>query len=115
ARWGGGGGARGVPGPAVVLGYIGPAYFRGGRIKLAPEQAAAAVRTRIAEPLGLEVEQAAYAILAVANEHMVAAIRDITINEGLDPRDSVVVAGGGASGPTIARPAREVGRPTVPC
>ncbi len=33
------------------------------------------------------VEQAAYAILAVANEHMVSAIRDITINEGLDPRD----------------------------
>ena len=53
---------------------------------------------RIAEPLGLGVEQAAYAILAVANEHMVAAIRDITINEGLDPRDSVIVAGGGAGG-----------------
>jgi N-methylhydantoinase A len=94
---------------AVVLGYIDPEYFLGGRITLDPERAALAVRTRVAEPLGLEVEQAAYAILAVANEHMVGAIRDITINEGLDPRDSIVVAGGGASGLTIARIAEELG------
>ena len=55
-------------------------------------------RRRSPSRSGWTPEQAAYAILAVANEHMVTAIRDITINEGLDPRDSVVVAGGGAGG-----------------
>ncbi len=53
--------------------------------------------------------RAAYSILAVADEHMVTAIRDITVNEGLDPRESLVVAGGGAGGLTIARIAEELG------
>ena len=94
---------------AVVLGYIDPDYFLGGRIKLDRERAADAVLARVARPLGLAPEQAAYAILTVANEHMVSAIRDITINEGVDPRDSVIVAGGGACGLAIARIAEELG------
>jgi N-methylhydantoinase A len=109
ACYGRGGEEPTVSDAAVVLGYIDPHYFLGGRIGLDPERAAAAVRARIAEPLGLEPEQAAYAILTVANEHMVTAIRDITVNEGLDPRDSVIVAGGGASGLTVARIAEELG------
>ncbi len=52
---------------------------------------------------------AAWAILAVANEHMVTAVRDITINQGIDPRDSVLVAGGGAAGLTMAKLAEELG------
>lgn len=94
---------------AVVLGYIDPDYFLGGRITLDAEQAHEAIRSRIADRLGLAVEQAAYAIVAVANEHMVSAIRDITINEGLDPRDSVIVSGGGAGGLAICRIAEELG------
>ena len=63
----------------------------------------------MAEPLGLDLERAAYSVLAVANEHMVTAIKDITINEGLDPRASIVVGGGGAGGMTIARIAEQLG------
>ena len=48
-------------------------------------------------------------MLTIANEHMVGAIRDITINEGFDPRGSLVVAGGGAGGMTIGRIAEELG------
>ena len=73
------------------------------------EQAHEAIRCADRRSLGLAVEQAAYAIVAVANEHMVSAIRDITINEGLDPRDSVIVSGGGAGGLTIAGIAEELG------
>ncbi|HKP18525.1 MAG TPA: hydantoinase/oxoprolinase family protein [Gaiellaceae bacterium] len=109
ACYGHGGEEPTVTDAAVVLGYIDPDYFLGGRIKLDPDRAHEAIKTRVSERLGLGVEQAAYAILAVANEHMVGAIRDITINEGLDPRDSVIVSGGGAGGLAIARIADELG------
>jgi N-methylhydantoinase A len=94
---------------AIVLGYLDPDYFLGGRIKLSPELSRMAIERRIAGPLGIGVERAAYSILTVANEHMVTAIRDITINEGLDPRDSLVVAGGGAGGMAMGRIAEELG------
>ena len=45
---------------AVVLGYIDPDYFLGGRLKLDADRAAEAVRTSVAEPLGLDLERAAY-------------------------------------------------------
>ena len=38
-------------------------------------------------------------MLAIANERMIAAIGELTVNEGVDPRDSTLVAGGGAAGP----------------
>jgi N-methylhydantoinase A len=94
---------------ALVLGHLDPAYFLGGRIRLDAVAARAAIAEKIAEPLGQSVEEAAWSILVVANEHMVTAIREITINEGLDPRDSVIVAGGGAGGMTIAQIAQTLG------
>jgi len=115
ACYGRGGVEPTVTDAAVVLGYIDPEYFLGGRIKLDRTQADEAIRTKIAERLGLELEEAAYGILAVANERMVTAIRDITINEGLDPRDSVIVAGGGAAGLAIVRIAEELGCERVLC
>ena len=87
---------------AVVLGYLDPEYFLGGRIKLDRAAAERAIEERIGAPLGLGLERAAYAILTVADEHMVTAIRDITINQGLDPREALIVGGGGAAGLAIA-------------
>jgi N-methylhydantoinase A len=98
---------------AVVLGYLDPDYFLGGRIALDRERAREAVRGGVAEPLGMSVERAAWAILSVANEHMVTAIREITVNDGIDPRDCLVVAGGGAGGMTIGRILEELGVPRV--
>jgi N-methylhydantoinase A len=94
---------------AVTLGYIDPAYFLGGKIKLDADAARAAVERVVAEPLGLSVAEAAWAVLAVANERMVTAVRDITINQGIDPRDSMLVAGGGAGGMTMGKIAQELG------
>ena len=94
---------------AVVLGYLDPSYFLGGRIKLDRGRAEQAITERAAAPLGIDMERAAYAILTVANEHMVTAIRDITINQGLDPREALIVAGGGAAGLAIALIAEALG------
>ena len=94
---------------AVVLGYIDPGYFLGGRLALDAEAAHRAIARAIAEPLGFSVQRAAWAILAVANEHMVGAVREITINQGIDPRESIVVAGGGAGGLTMSKIAEELG------
>ena len=109
ACYGRGGDQPTVTDAAVVLGYIDPDYFLGGRIRLHADRAREAIRAGVADALGLDVERAAAAILSVVNEHMVTAIRDITINEGVDPRDSIIVAGGGAGGMTIARIAEELG------
>ena len=54
-------------------------------------------------------KDAARAIMEVAGDHMVGAIKDITINQGIDPRESLLVAGGGAAGLNIVPIARELG------
>ncbi|MGC5371892.1 hydantoinase/oxoprolinase family protein, partial [Klebsiella pneumoniae] len=64
---------------------------------------------RLAEQLGKSVEDTAAGVLTVASEHMVGAIKEITINEGVDPRDSLLMAGGGAAGLNIVPIAHELG------
>jgi N-methylhydantoinase A len=109
ACYGTGGRRATVTDASVVLGYIDPDYFLGGRMHLSSAAAREAIERDVAEPLGLGVERAAHAVLTIANEHMVSAIRDITINEGFDPRGSLLVAGGGAGGMTVARIAEALG------
>src|SRR5262249_467550 len=90
-------------------GHIDAEYFLGGRLDLDAGAARDAISREIAAPLGLSLEGAAWAMLAVWNEHMVTAIRDITISQGIDPRECLIVAGGGAGGLTIAQIATELG------
>ncbi|MFP6781489.1 MAG: hydantoinase/oxoprolinase family protein [Gammaproteobacteria bacterium] len=85
---------------ALVLGYIDPNYFLGGRMQLDFVAARSAIET-ISAPLGISIEQAAYSVFAVSNETMINAIKDITVSEGIDPSEAVVVAGGGAAGLNI--------------
>ena len=56
--------------------------------------------------MNLDLHEAAYAIHATSNHNMIAAIEDITVNDGLNPRDSLIVTGGGATGCHIAGMAR---------
>ena len=92
---------------ALVLGYIDPDYFLGGRMKLDVAVARAALKA-IADPLRLSIEAAAYSIFAVSNETMINAIKDITVSAGVDPSEAVIVAGGGAAGFGIMPIAREL-------
>ena len=94
---------------AVALGWIDPGYFLGGRLQLDADAARRAIEAAVAVPLGLTVEEAAYAALTIASENIVGAIREITIAQGIDPREVAIVAGGGASGLSIVPIARELG------
>jgi N-methylhydantoinase A len=94
---------------AVVLGYIDPDYFLGGRLRLDVEAARTAVGDGLAAPLGMTGEEAAHAALVIATENIVGAIKEITIVQGIDPREVSIVAGGGASGLNVIPIARELG------
>lgn len=85
----------------VVLGIIDPDFFLGGRIKLDRKLAEQAVQ-RIADRLGVDIMRAAHAIHTTSNHNMVAAIEEITIREGINPRESFFVCGGGATSCHIA-------------
>jgi N-methylhydantoinase A len=80
----------------LVLGIIDPESFLGGRMKLDVEAAAEAIRTQVADPLGLEVEEAAAGIRQIADSQMADLLRELTVGRGRDPRDFVVYAYGGA-------------------
>jgi N-methylhydantoinase A len=108
ACYGRGGTQPTVTDAAVIAGYLNPDNFLGGRMRLDVEAARAAMAP-VAEQLGQDVEQFAQAVLTIANEHMVQAIQEITVNEGADPRESLVVAGGGAGGLNIVPIAAELG------
>ena len=92
----------------VLLGIIDPDYYLGGKIKLDRGKAESAI-DRIAKQLKLKPLDAAYAIYTTSNHNMIAAIEDITINEGIDPRESYVVSGGGATACHIGEMARLLG------
>lgn len=80
----------------LMLGYLDPDFFLGGKLKLYPERARAAIETHIAQPLGMSVEQAAAGMFAVINNHMAEGIRQVSVRRGYDPRDFPLVVAGGA-------------------
>jgi N-methylhydantoinase A len=111
--YGAGGTEPTVTDACVTLGYLDPDYFLGGSMKLDAGAAAAAIEEHVAGPLGLPVEEAAAAILSVATENMVQAISDITVDQGIDPAESVLIGGGGAAGLNSVFIARRLGCPTL--
>lgn len=103
--------AGAVPGPAcygqggreptvtdadLVLGYIGADRFHGGQLKLSHRRAERAIRDRVAQPLGIDVDEAALLIKRIIDSKMGAEIYKETVLKGYDPRDFVIFAAGGA-------------------
>ena len=85
----------------LILGYLDPNFFLGGEIKLKPELAQAALAEKIAQPLKLTLERAAWGLHEVVNENMANAARIHAVEKGIDPRRFSLVAFGGA-GPVHA-------------
>ncbi|MFC9833678.1 hydantoinase/oxoprolinase family protein [Rhodococcus sp. NPDC127530] len=79
----------------LVLGLIDPEFFLGGTMKLDRQASYDAIRTQIAEPLGLDVDSAAAAIVEIADNHMADCIRQHTVERGHDPRDFTTFLYGG--------------------
>lgn len=100
-----------VPGPAcygqggtnptvsdadLVLGYLDADHFLGGRMKLDKAAAERAIKTVLAEPLGISVEEAAFGIHAIVNENMASAAKAYVSEKGENPRACALVGFGGA-------------------
>lgn len=83
----------------VVLGYINPDTYYGGRMPLNKAKAEKAIREKIAEPMGIETVEAAALIKRVMDENMAGAIKREVHMRGYHPEDFVLFAFGGA-GPT---------------
>ena len=95
ACYGLGGDAPTVTDARLALGHL-PAHLLGGELPLDAELARRAIRERVAEPLGIGVEEAAAGIIEIADNNMAGAMRAASIGRGLDPADFALVAFGGA-------------------
>jgi N-methylhydantoinase A len=96
----------------LVLGRLGTSLIDGA-MTLDVARAEESLRRSVAEPLGLDVADAAEAVVAVANANMADAIRLISVRRGYDPRDFVLVCFGGAGPLHGAELARELSIPAV--
>jgi N-methylhydantoinase A len=85
----------------IILGRTSANYFLGGEMKIDAKKAEESIRTRIADPLGVDLYEAAFGIVRVANSNMSRAIRLVSTQRGYDLRDFVILAFGGA-GPVHA-------------
>ena len=97
----------------LLLGRIDPEYFLGGEISLDLDAASSAIEERCGRPLGMDVVEVAHGIVEIANAAMAGALRRISIQRGLDPRDFALVAFGGAGPLHANRLAAELDIPTV--
>jgi len=116
--------AQAVPGPAcydrggkeatvtdanVVLGYISPDYFLGGRMSLRRDLAEKAIQEKVADRLGLSTVEAAAAIYKIINSTMADGTRQTFTRKGYDPRDFSICAAGAACPAHAIKIAEELG------
>lgn len=109
ACYGRGGENATVTDASIVLGYLDPDFFAGGRLRLEPAKAVKAIDTKVAKPLGMTTAEAALGIHRVLNAQMAEGIRLVSVRQGIDPRTYALVPLGGAGGIHATALARELG------
>lgn len=97
----------------LVLGRLDPEDMLAGEIALDADAAAQALREKVADPLRLDLYEAAGGVIRVINSKMALALRELTVAQGLDPREFVLVAFGGAGPMHAAEICREIGIPRI--
>jgi N-methylhydantoinase A len=97
----------------LLLGYLSPDFFAGGRMPLDYDQAYRAVEEKIAKPLNMGVFEAAAGMYNVINVNMAAAVREVSVSQGYDPRDFPLVVAGGAGPNHAGMIARELEIPVM--
>lgn len=80
----------------LILGYLNPDFFAGGKIKLEVERTAKAISEKIAAPLGLSTLEAAVGMYRIINTNMAQGVRQVSIERGYDPRECLFLVAGGA-------------------
>lgn len=97
----------------IVLNRLNPVYFLGGSMKLNKEKSVDVIKRKIADPLGMSVEEASISIIKIIDARMADLIRRITISRGYDPKDFVLFAFGGAGPAHASAYAKDVGAKVV--
>ncbi len=108
-----GGSAPTVTDADLLLGWVNPNYFLGGKIRLDAPAAARALSSQVAKPFGLDLLAAADGVVKIVNSQMVEALRLVTVSRGEDPRHYAMVAFGGAGPAHAGRLAEELKIPRV--
>ncbi len=93
----------------LVLGYINPEFFLGGKMPIQAKPSMDAIDNLIAKPLSISLNEAAYAIHRIANAHMVDLMRFYLIQRGYNPPDFTLFVFGGATGLHACNLAEELG------
>lgn len=97
----------------LVLGYLNDDYFIGGEMKLDKRLAEKAINEKIAAPNDMSAEDAAFGIYSISNLNMASGIKEVTVENGYDPREFPLVVAGGAGPIHAAMIARELGIKTI--
>ena len=92
----------------LMLGYLDPNNFLGGKAKLNKDLAVKALEERVAKPLGMTTVEAAYGVSRVVATTMAEGIRLMSVQRGVDPREFAILAFGGAAGLHAGQVAREL-------
>jgi N-methylhydantoinase A len=109
ACYGRGGTRPSVTDADAVLGYLPVDGFAGGRMHLDLAAARTAITQHVADPLGIELTDAAWGIERIVNSNMANATRKVLAGHGADPRDLALIAFGGNGAVHAAAIARELG------
>lgn len=98
---------------SLVLGYMDPERFLGGRMSLERGLAERALDEHIAKPLQISIKDAAIGISRIANNAMSNALRYVSVSRGRDPRDYALMAFGGAGAISAGMQATDLGIKTI--
>ena len=97
----------------LVLGRLNPHYFLGGEMPLDLDKATKAIQDKVANPLRMNLFEAALGIIKIADANMSLAVRAVSVERGHDPRDFAMFAYGGAGPLHSTAVAKEISIPTV--
>ncbi|TAK30394.1 MAG: hydantoinase/oxoprolinase family protein [Saprospiraceae bacterium] len=80
----------------LLLGYLDPDFFAGGKYKLNKPEAIALTAKNLGEPLGMSAHEAAAGMYRVINMNMAQGVREVSVERGYDPREFLLICAGGA-------------------
>jgi N-methylhydantoinase A len=93
----------------LILGYLNKEYFLGGEMKVNYLKTYNIIEEKIAKPLGMSTEEAAYGVYKIINQNMADATKVVSVQRGHDPREYLLISAGGACSIHACKIAEEIG------